>query len=491
MFKFLSAFVLLLLSSVSLQAQSVTSIDTNKGYYHLLNNSPQQQIWGLGFEIQSDAIGSGNKGLPQENISVPNNLTPAERERFYSEMLKGFRYCRIAGGLYLRGTTADQKELRGRWPSQMDELREMMQKAGIEGVSLEYWSPEPYWKANGKYTGSDGSVNKLKCFGPDFKNDPVYKNDTIAFLKDFARSLINDIKYLNKNGLKVKFWGLQNEPPVNTAYSCCVYTPNEYYLAFKTIAPYIKAYDPKIAIIADSWTAQTFLSKQIAADPVARQYVSAWVWHQIGANSNEVIKKQKEYLDNTYEKPVYQNEYEYLTGSASPKRCINIVQNMMNWFTFVNSPTWYWLHALKPATNSEASGYSLGFWRSETDEKTSSIEKGHWVYNPYNYNALAGFLKYMPWNSRRYAVSENKVRPDNRIFAYKTPEGKNVMVISNRCGADFTFQISINSKSTYKIIRYTPENAGPENKGTFVGTAAGPELSIKLPDMSWDFLVEQ
>lgn len=618
-----------------------------QGNYRVQTDKPEQYIWGLGFEIQSDAIGSGNLGLPDETTSVPHDLVPSERERFYNEMLKGFRYCRIAGGLYFRGTTPDQKELRGRWDTQTEEIREMIQKAGIEGISLEYWSPAPYWKANGRYIGKDGN-NRLRCFGKDFANDPVYKGDTSWFLKDFAQSLVNDIFYFERNQIPVKMWGLQNEPSVDQNYSSCVYNTDQYTIAFNTVAPQIKAANPNVMIIADSESGPSHHAKKISSDPNARRFVDAWVWHQIGADANTLIDQQEKYLKDTQGLPVFQNEYEYLRGGTSPKRCLNTVQNIMNWFTFVNSPTWFWIHALKPVGNSEAAGYALGFWNpviqkpgmgtavvkkgrsagaartingleikrvspefidqlivsterelntkpgnpysftidqkadvylvvdpasdytppaewtktnlvvvSDREEhvykkrfnagkvqipantgkdskgnygiphaaivdavkennlkvglpkneknpgilvekietrnevNTENLKPGHWVYNNYNWFALAGFLKHMPWNCRRFAVDEDRVRKDQRILAYKTPEGKMVVAITNRGSQPFTFNIETNSTNGFKGYRYTPEEAGTNFEGIGVGTRSGGKLSVELPAMSWDFWVEQ
>src|ERR1700761_2291522 len=95
-----------------------------EGNYTVHPDQPQQIIKGLGFEIQSDSIASGNKGLPEDTTSVPHDLTPDERTRFYKDMLKGFRYMRLAGGLYWRGLDPEQKYLQGRWPEQLPELRE-------------------------------------------------------------------------------------------------------------------------------------------------------------------------------------------------------------------------------------------------------------------------------------------------------------------------------------------------------------------------------
>lgn len=610
------------------------------GKYVIHTDKPEQYIWGLGFEIQSDAIASGNAGLPEEGPSVPHDLVESERKRFYKEMLVGFRYCRIAGGLYFRGTTPDRKELYERWDTQIDELREMIHEAGIEGISLEYWSPAPYWKANNKYEGRDGK-NYLRCFDKNFKDDIVYKGDTLKFLSDFGSSLVNDIFYFEKNDIPVKMWGLQNEPSVDQNYSSCKYTVDQYTRTFSVVAPIIKSAAPHVMVLADSESGPTAFAKEIAKDPLKRCYVDAWVWHQIGVNSNRFIEQRDRYWKDTYGLPVFQNEYEYLTGGTSPQRCLNTVQNIMNWFTFVNSPTWFWIHALKPLGNSEASGYSLGFWKPKgwkenkdhylgvpagaartingieiqsvspefitrqmvsvdtgtstkpgrgfsfqisrdafvylivdplTDfvpdsswkqvdkivvsdrkqrvyvkdfkaglveipenaakdkkgkfgiphaaivvekngEKVSvktvggirveiieprklidsdKLKEGHWTFNNYNWFALVGFLKHMPWNSRRYFVEEDVIRKDQRILAFQTPEKKWVYVITNRSDKDFTFNIRTFSGDTqFKGYRYTLEYAGKDFMGEDVGVRNGDELIVDLPPMSWDFWVEQ
>ena len=118
------------------------------GAYRIRADQPRQVIKGLGFEIQSDSIGSGNAGMPEEVVAVPHDLTPSEKTRFYTQMLHGFRYTRLALGLYLRGTDAEQKHIIERYPGQMDDLRNMQNVAGIEGFDVEYWSPAPFWKKN-------------------------------------------------------------------------------------------------------------------------------------------------------------------------------------------------------------------------------------------------------------------------------------------------------------------------------------------------------
>lgn len=477
------------------ERRPVNSDAPAEGRYKILLDQPRQVIKGLGFEIQSDAIGSGNNGLPDKQTSVPHDLVKSERTRFYNDMLKNFRYCRLAGGLYWRGLANGDRNIVERWPEQDDELLEMMKASGVEGLSFEYWSPAPYWKANRKYTGNGydnvDTNNKLRCFGNDFHNDPDYKGDTLRFLKDFAAAMVRDILYLRKKGLPVKVFGIQNEPMANTPYSSCVYTNEEYYTMFRVVAPIIKKRFPEIEFITDTHLATHSFAEKIAADKALSRYVDAWVYHRIGEDADSLIVNKDWYLHNTGGKPVYQNEYEYLIGPTSAARCLNTVQNIMNWFTFINSPTWYWIHALKPTYNTEASGYALGFWRPYDDEKTTRVEKGHWYYNNHNWFAVAGFLKHMPWNSRRMAVKEKSVRLENRIFSFRRPDGKLVLVVSNRSGKPYTFKIDAGLKRKFRGYRYTPENGGVNSKGVDVAPASGPHLSLTVPDMAWEFWIQE
>jgi hypothetical protein len=61
----------------------------------------------------------------------------------------------------------------------------------------------------------------------------------------------------------------------------------------------------------------------------------------------------------------------------------------MNSFQIGENPSWFWLHALKPFGNSEASGYSLGYWKSLIEPTTSlgdAGERRRWTGGPkYSY----------------------------------------------------------------------------------------------------------
>ncbi len=458
-------------------------------------DQPKQVIKGFGFEIQSDSIASGNLGLPEANTSVPHDLRLRERERFYQEMLRGFRYCRLAGGLYWRGLDADQKYMQGRWPEQAAELRELIHAAGIEGVSFEYWSPAPFWKANGKYTGQDKSENILRCFGKDFARDPVYHGDTNRFLADFAAANRRDLETLRENGIPISFWGLKNEPPTDCPYSSCKFTPAQYAKTFLAVAPQVRAFDPKIQIIADTGFGWDFkFIRPVLNNPKTSGLVDDLVIHHVGSDANVVLNIPKEKTG----KPRFQNEFEYLAGPSSPARCLNTVQHIMNWFQIGEAPTWFWIHALKPIGNAEASGYSLGFWRPASDTnladnpKFPGLKPGCWTWNKYNWNAVGSFERHMPWDCRAVEVKEETRDPDLRIFAFKKPDGKLTIVLSNRSFHEHTFHIATGlSDSTFKGFRYTPDAAGDNCMGVEIGTLKGGTISPQPGDLTWEFWEQQ
>ena len=458
--------LLLLFAAVLASAQS-------EGLYRLRLDQPRQTIRGLGFEIQSDSIGSDNLGLPEKVVAVPHDLTPSERQRFYREMLRGFRYCRLAMGLYLRGLDPERRHIIERYPGQMAELKGMAEAAGIEGFAPEYWSPAPYWKSTGSFQG--GTLKRFDA----------------AFLAEFGDALVEDLRYLEKHGLRVVMWGLQNEPVVKHGkYSTCSYDGDQYYAAMKAVAPKIRRAFPAIWIHADSWNGQESEgSRLIRRDRELLKVIDAWTWHRIGADSTEQIRNAARYIGNAEGKPVFNNEYEYLAGPASDQRFVNTAQSVMNWFVFENAPTWFWLHALKPTYNAEASGYALGFWRPGDDQDLSrwpGIRSGHWDYNRQNWHSIAGFLRYLPWDSVRLEVEEDQVRPDNRILAWRTPAGKTGIALTNRSGAPFRFHIHTGGEQAFRGHRYTPRDAD-----VAVGVFNGPELSVSVPDLSLEFWVEE
>lgn len=273
-------------------------------------------------------------------------------------------------------------------------------------------------------------------------------------------------------------------------YSTCAYDGDQYYKAIKAVAPRIRDAFPKVLIHADSWGGQSSAgSTLIRRDPALLKLVDAWTWHRIGADSNEQIQKAALFNEAAEGKQVFNNEYEYLEGPASDRRFVNTAQSIMNWFAFENSSTWFWLHALKPTYNAEASGYALGFWRPVDDKDMSrlpAIQHGHWDYNRQNWHSLAGFLKYLPWDSVRLPVDEDQVRMDNRILAWKTPSGRLGVAITNRSGKPFRFHIATGRAGAFAGYRFTPRDANVE-----LGRSKGPELNPEVPDLAIEFWVEQ
>jgi hypothetical protein len=642
--KFLSIAIcaLTLLGTAGTQAQeSDAKIVSRRITVH--PDQPKQTIWGLGFEIQSDSIGSGNRGLPKEPIAVPHDLVPSERERLAREMLAGFRYCRLAGGLYWRGLCEEKKQLRPRWPEQLEELRELLDTAKVEGLSFEYWSPAPYWKGNRAFSGPSRATNRLRCFSRGWENDTEYQGDTERFLHDFGNAVVNDIKTLEEAGLKVSMWGLQNEPYVgHNLYPTCLYhIPQAFVRAYRVVAGAIRQHDPTILLFAD--TEKSFPNKIVTGmhDPEVAALVDAYVVHTIGAPSENVRQVHARITNSKRlpRRPWFQNEYEYLTGGATPDRCLNTVQHIMNSFQLAENPTWFWLHALKPLKNAEASGYSLGFWNSliepavlsdgklrrwpegpafldlpeslaaleaasvkritpnavgthyafvvnqpvkvhllveqcgdpqldekwektdrvvtweggsdvvyqrefpsgtieipahrgrdgkrnaashlafvegsdpvtlevgvgvnmpveihskalELERKAASIKPGHWVFNPYNWHAVGSFAKRMPWDSVALNVTEDAYDPEGRILAYRRPDGKLSVVLSNRSTTEEkSFVVSTGlGDAMWKGFRYTPDEGGPGTLGVEIGTQQGGELTPTLPVQSWEFWEQQ
>jgi O-glycosyl hydrolase len=472
-------FLLVFVYAIPLAAGAQSS-----GDYKIRFDQPQQVIKGLGFEIQSDSIGSLNLGMPDQVVAVPHDLTPSERKRFYKQMLHGFRYARLAMGLYLRGLDADQKHIIERYPGQMNDLATMQQAAGIEGFDVEYWSPAPAWKDNRSYYG-----------GTIADNSP-------AFLNAFSDSMIEDLRYLQAHGLHISMWSLQNEPVFGIApltdehgkqtitkmpYATCYYSPANYAATLKYTAPKLRTLIPHLQIHANSWDGPAgAYAADIRKDPELLQNIDGWSWHQIGENSNKQIDDRDAYLKGAGDKPVYSTEFEYqpqdLLKIDSP--FMNTGQSLMNWMVFENSPTWFWLHALKPITNLEAKGYSLGLWRPYGELNNNShpeLKPGHWEFNAQNWNALAGFLKYLPWDSTRLTVDESIVQHDQRILVWRKA-GVVGIALSNRGMKPYTFRIASTVNLSLAGHRYTLEKLNQA-----VGHARGAQISITVPPQSFEF----
>ncbi|SIT89757.1 Ig-like domain-containing protein [Microbacterium sp. RU33B] len=418
--------------------------------YRVRPDIEKQTILGIGVEIQSDSIGSGNNGLPDDSPAyVPGDLTPSERQRFYDEMLTGFRYVRLAMGLYLRGLTPDRKNIVERYSGQMEQLAEMIEESGIEGANVEYWSPAPYWKDNDSFVR--GSLDLVHI------EDQAERD---AWVDEYSDAMVQDIEYLESHGIPVKQWSLQNEPTALTGYSSVYLDHQEYYEVFRQVAKKIKERDPSVYIHGDSHHGQTGQgSALIKSDPEALKYLDAWSHHRNWGSSDELIDNRVAINSGLEGKDVFNSEWEFLDDKTSETRMIETAQSIMNWMTFMDAPTWYWLHALKPTYNKESEGYGLGLWRPSDDpiepgDPYADIAPQHWAPIKTNWHGVAPFVQHLPWDSTRLQVDEKIVRKGQRIMAWESPDGDLGIALTNRSDSPFRFNIDLGDAQTLYGHRY-------------------------------------
>ncbi|RAV29577.1 glycoside hydrolase [Sinomicrobium soli] len=444
------------------------------GDYIIHFDQPQQIIEGLGVELQSDRMGPDYVNSDPVN-GVPYELTSAEKQRL-AEKMTGFRYIRLAMGLWFRGTTPDNKNIVERYPGQLQSIKDLITDAGIEGISMEYWSPAPYWKSTDSYL-----LGSLKSF------------DSV-FLSDFGDAVVGDISYLTGNGLTISTWGLQNEPfNDGLGYSQCDYIDGEsYYKAFKAVAPKVRAALPNTEIIVDSHNGNLSRSSSyIRGDAQTLNLVDSWVYHRGGASSDLQIEGQSRFLPNNMGKPIYQNEYSYHAEHVEQRskewRMVNIAQSVMNWMTFLNSPKWYWLHILKPTNDPNREGFGLGVYRPLNDNNFNNhpdVAQGTFKLSQH-YNGIAGFLEHMPWDSRRYEVEEDEVLYNQRIMAWKRPDGKFVFALTNRSSRPFEFNIAMDQPRSFTGYRYDKDTLNQT-----LPSQSGSDHTITLEPWSIEFWVE-
>ena len=477
--------------------------------------SGRRQVFeGVEVELQSDSIGTNNKGMPMDGklvpdadpsaIGAPHDLTPSERARFATEIVMGVRTVRLALGLFLRGSP-DNKSIVGRWPSQMAELRALQDASGIEGWAPEYWSPPPGWKSARSYYGGT-----LASFSP-------------AFLLSFADSIVRDVAYLQAKGLRVTWWGLQNEPnfgaesnvtcpPANESqrrafvrfpaggavarssspYAQCQYTQCSYYHAFMACAKKIRAHDASIRIHANSYSGQLGAAP-VALDPEGIALVDAFTQHTVNCPSAKTFGNVTRTW--SFGKPAFTNEMEYQPGSrlaGSEEGTVAAVNTFLNTLTFKDAPTGVIiLHAIKPTTNIESLGYGWAWWRPTGSNASSAfpaLRVQHWTPNYWNWNSVAPFTKTVPWNSWRLNVMEDRQRVHQRVVAFETPgaevekgplhartaAGKLIVVLTNE-------QFSPSPPSTFNVTVGTSDGNPRVWRGySFKGDAAGAYFNISL-----------
>lgn len=121
----------------------------------------------------------------------------------------------------------------------------------------------------------------------------------------------------------------------------------------------------------------------------------------------------------------------------------------------------------------------------------AEMKPGHWIYNDYNWNAVGSFVKHIPWDSRVIEVTEGTYNKDVRILAIEKPNGKRIIVVSNRTGQKYPVTINTQISANWKGYRYTPWNRGENTMGVLTGSQKGANLNTELPDLAWEFWEEQ
>jgi hypothetical protein len=98
----------------------------------------------------------------------------------------------------------------------------------------------------------------------------------------------------------------------------------------------------------------------------------------------------------------------------------------------------------------------------------------------------------MPWNCVALSVDETAYDPEGRILAFRRPDGKLSVVVSNRGQKQRLSVVDTGLPSgTWKGFRYTPHEAGRDTMGVPIGTKSGATLEITLPPQSWEFWEQQ
>ena len=223
----------------------------------------------------------------------------------------------------------------------------------------------------------------------------------------------------------------------------------------------------------------------IRADSPALSHVDGWSFHRIGSDCND--QSTENYTSDAAGKPVFSNEFEYQVPTSDWKM-VNTAQSIMNWMTFQNSPTWFWLHALKPTYNSEASGYSLGFWRPYDDDdftKYPNIAKGTGTTT----RGTSTDLRLRPNTCRGTRCATTSTRapggPSSGSWPGRRPQGKLVFAFTNRTTSAVTYTVDTGSIRSFQGQQFTPtaRNTGLPGK-------TGPVLTLTLPPTSIQFWIE-
>lgn len=438
----------------------------------------KQTVLGWGIEVQFDSI-SNECSTEDTDVAVPHSLRPEWRERLYDEVLRHFRYLRLAMGLYVRGELEEGRVYTGRKPWVLSDIRDLVEGNEME-VLYTPWTQPTAFKINRRLdNGLTASEQQERR-----SNTPGWRhpeNKLADFSADGLRQLgeahVRSIRHLNDNGIPINHFSLQNEPDVDTVYSSCWFTHEEYLATFKGVVPIVKEAFPDMVIYAvDSSNLKTAgqLQDMLAADTEAFSLVDWWCGHAYNCQSDPnwlLLPGSKALLvGNAHGKPWVQTEFAFL-GSYPDNAALIIAQVINHFMTEYNSPTFYWLHALRDkdfhhTDQAGRSGHAFG----GLDTKTGTYE----LYP--TWHGFAPFAKHVLRDSVRLAVEGE--RPQG-IFtsAYLRPDGKIALVLINASGHDQVLDIGWPDARPLEGTRYSQTHLdfglGQKNVGEPFSVSAG------------------
>ena len=450
---------------------------------HAYNWGYRQVLDGYLFEIQGDNIAASD-GTQQSDQSraIPYDLTPSERKRLATDLVRGAHSIRLALGIYYRGsrtvngTSSLGDTIGPRLPNQRQHIYELIRDAGLVGIQPEYWSPAPHWKTTSAYGGgtlwAGAAYSRATTLDSIRGSDATQYNAQIAALTTAMVSDLEDLHGHAQFPMRVVGFGLQNEAAdaSSFSYGSCSYTAQLYTDVMKSIIPKIRN-----STILSKWTGQTntvaihvesldgplssfastFRSDAtvLSTGKTAIQEISGWTWHRFAeanADANAMLTSTgtgpdgglySVYLSSTGNPtgmPVYCNEYEWLNSGTYPGRSawfanlLTVWLNTLNWF---KAPQVTLIHAAKPSTDPVSERYALASWRIPGDvgapiDYAAGLDYGKWTYNDHNFNAAKPFIRTLT-GAQWLLTQETAYSATLKCGACITQTGKLVVFVLN------------------------------------------------------------
>ena len=198
--------------------------------------------------------------------------------------------------------------------------------AGVEGLSFEYWSPTPFWKANRQYTKEGKDPNRehrLRCLRA--KTSPTTPTTTATSTASSTTSpppIVHDIKTLEDAGLPVLKFG-PPERALGRQHQLLlvqVYTVAALRHAPSRSSPRaVREHNPDIHDhrLTPPGARRKYIAPVMKDPRYAELRRSRWSSTHIGDDSNRRAQQRCSAMTRRIieqELPLFQNEYEYLQG---------------------------------------------------------------------------------------------------------------------------------------------------------------------------------